>query len=65
MIISEIMIIEIKEPVRDPDDRSQKLFNCWQMGAQLALALPLCAKYTMAVAEEAPAVSSTSMTFNN
>lgn len=45
-----------KEPIKDPEVRSQKELNCWQIATQLALAFPLCAKYTIAVAAEAPAV---------
>jgi hypothetical protein len=61
MIISIIIIIEAKEPIKDPDIRSQKLLNCWQIANQFALAFPLCAKYTTTVAAEAPAVRSSSI----
>lgn len=50
------MSIPPKEPIKDPEVRSQKELNCWQIATQLALAFPLCAKYTIAVAAEAPAV---------
>ena len=51
------MIIEKKDPIRDPDIRLQKWLNWWQNATQLALAFPLCAKYTMLVATEAPEIA--------
>lgn len=54
-----------KDPINEPEMRSQKELNCWQMANQFVLVLPLCAKYTMAAAAEAPAVKSPSMDFNN
>lgn len=45
-----------KDPIKEPEMRSQKELNCWQMANQFALAFPLCAKYTIAAAAEAPAV---------
>lgn len=51
-----------KEPIKDPEVRSQKELNCWQIATQLALAFPLCAKYTIAVAAEAPAVRRANIT---
>jgi hypothetical protein len=48
------------EPMREPEMRSQKESNCWQMASQLALALPLCARYTIAAAADAAAVTSAS-----
>ena len=52
-----------KEPMREPEMRSQKESNCWQMANQLALALPLCARYTIAAAADAAAVTSASIAF--
>lgn len=56
------MSIPPKEPIKDPEVRSQKELNCWQIAIQLALAFPLCAKYTIAVAAEAPAVRRANIT---
>lgn len=56
------MSIPPKEPIKDPEVRSQKELNCWQIATQLALAFPLCAKYTIAVAAEAPAVRRANIT---
>lgn len=53
MIISIIIINEAKEPIKEPEIRSQKLLNFWQIANQLALAFPLCAKVTMTAAAEA------------
>lgn len=65
-MISNINIaIPTKEPMRDPEIRSQKLLNCWQIANQLALGLPLCAKYTMPAAAEAPAVRTAIITFTD
>jgi hypothetical protein len=50
-----------KEPMREPEMRSQKESNCWQMANQLARTLPLCACYTSAAAADAPAVSRASI----
>lgn len=51
------------EPIRDPEMRWQKLLNCWHIASQLAEAFPLCAKYTIAAAAEAPKVRRASITF--
>jgi len=51
------------EPMRDPEIRSQNESNCWQMASQFALTLPLCAKYTIAAAADAPAVTNASIAF--
>jgi len=51
------------EPMSDPEIRSQNESNCWQIASQFALTLPLCAKYTIAAAADAPAVTSASITF--
>ena len=50
------MMIPPKEPMREPEMRSQKKLNGWHIATQLAEAFPSCAKYTMAAAAEAPAV---------
>ena len=47
----------MKEPIKEPDARSQKLLYCWHIENQFADVLPLCAKYTMAAVAEAAAVS--------
>ena len=65
MITSIIITAAANEPIKDPDIRLQKESNSWQKANQLALVLPLCAKYTMAVAEEAPAVTRVSITFTH
>lgn len=65
MITSISTAAAANEPIKDPDIRSQKESNCWQKANQLALVLPLCATYTMAVAEEAPAVTRVSITFTH
>lgn len=39
-----IMTIAAKEPISEPEMRSQKELNCWQIANQFALTLPLCAK---------------------
>ena len=51
------------EPMREPEMRPQKESNCWQMANQLALALPLCARYTIPAAADAAAVTSASIVF--
>lgn len=51
------------EPIREPEMRSQKESNCWQIASQFALAFPLCAKYTIAAAADAPAVTRASIAF--
>uniref|UniRef100_A0A0E0K1I9 Photosynthetic NDH subunit of lumenal location 2, chloroplastic n=1 Tax=Oryza punctata TaxID=4537 RepID=A0A0E0K1I9_ORYPU len=51
-----------KEPTSDAVMRSQKEVNCWQIPNQLAHALPLRARYTIAAAADALAVSSASIT---
>lgn len=61
-ISSRSRSIPPKEPIKDPEMRSQKESNCWQNADQLALALPLYAKYTIAAAAEAPAVRRASIT---
>lgn len=64
MVISSInTIIPTKEPIRDPEMRSQKLLNCWQTANQLEIEFPLCATDTIAAAAEAPAVSKAIITF--
>ena len=50
MIISMSTNAATKESINDPEVRSQKELNCWQIANQLVLAFPLCAKYTMAAA---------------
>ncbi|KAK3007617.1 hypothetical protein RJ639_014103 [Escallonia herrerae] len=55
--------IAAKDPISEAEMRSQKELYCWQMANQFALALPLCAKYTMAAAAEAPAVNRASIPF--
>lgn len=52
-----------KDPIKDPEMRSQKELNCWQMENQFALAFPLCAKYTIDAAAEAPAVKRPSIAY--
>jgi hypothetical protein len=49
------------EPMREPEMRSQNESNCWQIANQFALTLPLCAKYTIAAAADAPAVTRASI----
>lgn len=52
----------MKDPIKEPEIRSQKELNCWQMADQFALAFPLCAKYTIAAAAAAaPAVKRASI----
>lgn len=65
-IMSINTTIPTKDPIKDPEMRSQKELNCWQIANQFALAFPLCAKYTIAAAAEAPAVKRASIayTFN-
>lgn len=57
MISSTNMTIATKEPMSEPEIRSQKLSNCWQIANQLAEVLPLCAKYTIAAAADAAEVN--------
>jgi hypothetical protein len=45
----------MKDPIKEPEIRSQKELNCWQMADQFVLTFPWCAKYTIAAAAEAPA----------
>lgn len=60
-MISMSSRIPPKDPIREPEMRSQKELNCWQMANQFTLLFPLCAKYTMAADAEAPAVNRASM----
>lgn len=55
-IITKNRTIAAKDPIKEPEIRSQKELNCWQTDSQFVLAFPLCAKYTMAAAAEAPDV---------
>lgn len=48
--------IATKDPIKEPEVRSQNELNCWQIASQFVLPFPLCAKYTMAAAAEAPDV---------
>ena len=57
MISSTNKTIATKEPINEPEIRSQKLLYCWQIENQLAEVLPLCAKYTIAAAADAAAVN--------
>lgn len=57
IMINTSTIIEMKEPIKEPEMRSQKLLYCWQIGSQLAPVFPLCATATIAAAAEAAAVS--------
>lgn len=52
-----------KDPIKEPEIRWQKELNCWQMANQFALVFPLWAKYTIAAAADAPAVSKPSIAF--
>ena len=52
-----------KEPIKEPEIRSQKLLYCWQIANQLAEALPLCAKYTIAADADAAAVNSPNIAY--
>ena len=63
LTLSTSSTMAAKEPMREPEMRSQKASNCWQMANQLALALPLCARYTIAAAADAADVTSASITF--
>lgn len=57
-VINKTMIrTATNDPIKDPVMRSQKFWYCWQIADQFAEALPLCAKYTIAAAAEAPAAS--------
>lgn len=60
-----IITIKIKtaenEPIKDPVIRLQNFLYCWHIAIQFAEAFPLCAKYTIAAAAEAPAVSTPSI----
>lgn len=49
----------------DPAERWQKSVYCWQMENQFAEEFPLCAKYTMAAAAEAPDVRRTNIIFKS
>ena len=62
-IMSINATIPTKDPIKEPEMRSQKELNCWQMANQFALAFPLCAKYTIAAAAEAPAVRRASIAY--
>lgn len=53
-----------KDPIKEPEVRSQKELNCRQMANQFAFAFPLCAKYTIDAAAEAPAVKRPSIAYN-
>ena len=50
-----------KDPIKEPEVRSQKEWNCWQIANQFVLAFPLCAKNTIAAAADAPAVKRASI----
>jgi hypothetical protein len=50
------MTMAVKDLMSDPEMCSQEL-KCWQMANQLARTLPLCARYKMVAAVEAPAVN--------
>lgn len=65
MIMSMRRNAEAKELIGDPDVRSQKESNRWHIDNQFALAFPLCAKYTMDVAADAPAVTNPSIAWKN
>lgn len=52
-----------KDPIKEPEVRWQKELNCWQMANQFVLEFPLCAKYTIAAAADAPAVKRASITY--
>ena len=58
-------MIPPKDPIKEPEIRSQKELNCWQMANQLALMFPLCARYTMAAAAEAADVNRASIACSN
>ena len=55
----------MKEPITEPEMRSQKRLYCWQKGNQLVFGFPLCATYTMAAAAEAPVVRRPNITFTS
>lgn len=63
MMSSISMSIPPNEPIKEPDILSQKELNCLQMANQFALLFPLCARYTIAAAADAPAVSRASIAF--
>lgn len=52
----------MKDPTKEPEARSQKELYCWHIAIQLARAFPLCAKYTMAAAADAPDVKNAIIT---
>lgn len=58
-------ITAAKDPIKEPEIRSQNELNCWQIENQFVLTFPLCAKYTIDAAAEAPAVNSPRITFKN
>lgn len=62
-INSIITTIPANDPINDPDICSQNELNCWHIDLQFALTFPLCAKYTMAAAADAPAVNSPSIPY--
>lgn len=49
------------DPIKEPDTRSQKELNCWQIANQFVFVFPLCAKYTIAAAADAAAVKRASI----
>lgn len=57
--------IPANDPMREPEIRSQNELNCRQIDSQLAFAFPLCARYTIDVAADTPAVNSPIITFNS
>lgn len=57
MIMMMSNALPTKDPTTAPEIRSQNELNCWQIANQFALVFPLCAKYTIAAAAEAPAVN--------
>ena len=62
-IMSMNMGIPTKDPIKEPEMRSQNELNCWQMANQFAWLFPLCAKYTIAADAEAPAVRRPSIAY--
>lgn len=62
-ISRNIMAIAPIEPISDPAERWQKSVYCWHIENQLAEVFPLCAKYTIAAAADAPDVRNTSIIF--
>lgn len=57
--------IPMKDPTKEPETRSQKELDCWQITNQLAWTSPLWTKCTMAAAAEAPAINRAKIIFNN